>query len=343
MKKLMDDSTISKNDLTQQLKIYNEMDRVTYHNKDLDFAFGLSMTSKNVARYESINNENLKGWHTGAGMSYLYNSDVKHYRDNFWATADMKRLSGTTTLDNEILKDTDDKKSSKTFVGGTKIDDQHASIGMDFENQDKTLTAKKSYFILNDKIVFLGTGIKSTDSSEKYSYDLKIKANGYTLYTDDKQTTTSNDQETNSVFLESTDTKKNIGYHFLNESKITVKKESHTGKWSDINKSQKQDSKTNQYYEVTQKHSNTDSKYAYVLYPGLSKDDFNTKKDKVTVVKQDDDFHVVKDNESVWAGVNYSDSTQTFIINNTKVEVKAKGMFVLKKKDDNTYECSFSS
>ncbi|WP_250313581.1 polysaccharide lyase family 8 super-sandwich domain-containing protein, partial [Staphylococcus aureus] len=31
----------------------------------------------------------LKGWHTGAGMSYLYNSDVKHYRDNFWVTADM--------------------------------------------------------------------------------------------------------------------------------------------------------------------------------------------------------------------------------------------------------------
>ncbi|HCY8794456.1 TPA: polysaccharide lyase 8 family protein [Staphylococcus aureus] len=342
MKSLMDDSTISTNSLTQQLKIYNDMDRVTYHNKDLDFAFGLSMTSKNVARYESINGENLKGWHTGAGMSYLYNSDVKHYRDNFWVTADMKRLSGTTTLDNEILKDTDDKKSSKTFVGGTKVDDQHASIGMDFENQDKTLTAKKSYFILNDKIVFLGTGIKSTGSSKNPVTTIENrKANGYTLYTDDKQTTNSDNQGTNSVFLESTDTKKNIGYHFLNESKITVKKESHTGKWSDINKSQKQDSKTNQYYEVTQKHSNTDSKYAYVLYPGLSKDDFNTKKDKVTVVKQNDDFHVVKDNESVWAGVNYSDSTQTFIINNTKVEVKAKGMFVLKKKDDNTYECSF--
>ncbi|EOB7601840.1 polysaccharide lyase 8 family protein [Staphylococcus aureus] len=342
MKSLMDDSIISTNGLTQQLKIYNDMDRVTYHNKDLDFAFGLSMTSKNVARYESINGENLKGWHTGAGMSYLYNSDVKHYRDNFWVTADMKRLSGTTTLDNEILKDTDDKKSSKTFVGGTKVDDQHASIGMDFENQDKTLTAKKSYFILNDKIVFLGTGIKSTDSSKNPVTTIENrKANGYTLYTDDKQTTNSDNQGTNSVFLESTDTKKNIGYHFLNESKITVKKESHTGKWSDINKSQKQDSKTNQYYEVTQKHSNTDSKYAYVLYPGLSKDNFNTKKDKVTVVKQNDDFHVVKDNESVWAGVNYSDSTQTFIINNTKVEVKAKGMFVLKKKDDNTYECSF--
>ncbi|HEH2624366.1 TPA: polysaccharide lyase 8 family protein [Staphylococcus aureus] len=343
MKSLMEDSAISTNGLTQQLKIYNDMDRVTYHNKGLDFAFGLSMTSKNVARYESINGENLKGWHTGAGMSYLYNSDVKHYRDNFWATADMKRLAGTTTLDNEEPKSTDVKKSSKTFVGGTKFDDQHASIGMDFENQDKTLTAKKSYFILNDKIVFLGTGIKSTDSSKNPVTTIENrKANDYKLYKDDTQTTNSDNQETNSLFLESTNsTQNNIGYHFLNESKITVKKESHTGKWSDINKSQKDIQKTDEYYEVTQKHSNTDSKYAYVLYPGLSKDVFKSKASKVTVVKQEDDFHVVKDNESVWAGINYSDSAKTFEINNTKVEVKAKGMFILTKKDDNTYECSF--
>ncbi|HDI0295215.1 TPA: polysaccharide lyase 8 family protein [Staphylococcus aureus] len=340
MKALMEDSTLSTNDLTQQLKIYNDMDRVTYHNKDLDFAFGLSMTSKNVARYESINNENLKGWHTGAGMSYLYNSDVKHYRDNFWATADMKRLAGTTTLDNEEPKE--NKNSDKTFVGGTKFDDQHASIGMEFENQDKTLTAKKSYFILNDKIVFLGTGIKNTDSSMNPVTTIENrKANGYTLYTDDKQTTNSDNQETNSVFLESTDTKKNIGYHFLNKSKINVKKESHTGKWSEINKSQKTEDKKDEYYEVTQKHSNSDNKYGYVLYPSLSKDVFKSKTSQVTVVKQDDDFHVVKDNESVWAGVNYSDSAKTFEINGTKVEVKAKGMFILKKKDDKTYECSF--
>lgn len=340
MKALMEDSTLSTNDLTQQLKIYNDMDRVTYHNKDLDFAFGLSMTSKNVARYESINNENLKGWHTGAGMSYLYNSDVKHYRDNFWATADMKRLAGTTTLDNEEPKE--NKNSDKTFVGGTKFDDQHASIGMEFENQDKTLTAKKSYFILNDKIVFLGTGIKNTDSSMNPVTTIENrKANGYTLYTDDKQTTNSDNQETNSVFLESTDTKKNIGYHFLNKSKINVKKESHTGKWSKINKSQKTEDKKDEYYEVTQKHSNSDNKYGYVLYPSLSKDVFKSKASQVTVVKQDDDFHVVKDNESVWAGVNYSDSAKTFEINGTKVEVKAKGMFILKKKDDKTYECSF--
>ncbi|MGN5918846.1 polysaccharide lyase 8 family protein [Staphylococcus aureus] len=341
MKSLMTDNSISKNGLTQQLKIYNDMDRVTYHNKDLDFAFGLSMTSKNVARYESINGENLKGWHTGAGMSYLYNSDVKHYRDNFWATADMTRLPGTTTLNDMPSTNT---KNDNSFVGGTKFDEQHASIGMDFENQDKTLTAKKSYFILNDKIVFLGTGIKSTGSSENPITTIENrKANEYKLYKDDIENTTSNDntQETHSVFLESSDTKKNIGYHFLDKPKISVKKETHIGKWKDINNSQSNTQKNDDYYEVTQTHNTSDSKYAYVLYPGLTKSDFKSKNNIVNIIKQDEDFHVIKDNDGIFAGVNYSDSTKTFDINGTKVEVKAKGMFVIKKKDDKTYECSF--
>ncbi|HCY0724996.1 TPA: polysaccharide lyase 8 family protein [Staphylococcus aureus] len=341
MKKLMNDSTISKNDLTQQLKIYNDMDRVTYHNKDLDFAFGLSMTSKNIARYENINGENLKGWHTGAGMSYLYNSDVKHYRDNFWATADMTCLPGTTTLNDMPSTNT---KNDKSFVGGTKLNNKYASIGMDFENQDKTLTAKKSYFILNDKIVFLGTGIKSTDSSKNPVTSVENrKANGYKLFKDDIEITTSdvNAQETHSVFLESNDTKKNIGYHFLDKPKITVKKESHTGKWSEINKSQKKDNKKDEYYEVTQTHNTSDSKYAYVLYPGLSKSDFKSKNNNVSIVKQDEDFHVIKDNDGVFAGVNYSDNTKSFDINGITVELKEKGMFVIKKKDDKAYKCSF--
>lgn len=339
MKKLKNDSTISKNDLTQQLKIYKDMDRVAYHNKELDFAFGLSMTSKNVARYESINNENLKGWHTGAGMSYLYNSDVKHYRDNFWATADMTRLPGTTTLNDMPSTNT---KNDKSFVGGTKLNNKYASIGMDFENQDKTLTAKKSYFILNDKIVFLGTGIKSTDASKNPVTTIENrKANGYTVYKDNTQTTNSNNQETNSVFLESNDTKKNIGYHFLDKPKISVKKETHIGKWKDINNSQSNTQKNDDYYEITQAHNTSENKYAYVLYPGLSKSDFKSKNNNVSIVKQDEDFHVIKDNDGVFAGVNYSDSTKSFDINGITVELKEKDMFVIKKKDDNTYECSF--
>ncbi|HCZ2384846.1 TPA: hyaluronate lyase, partial [Staphylococcus aureus] len=124
---------------------------------------------------------------------------------------------GTTTLNDMQSTNT---KNDKSFVGGTKLNNKYASIGMDFENQDKTLTAKKSYFILNDKIVFIGTGIKSTDSSKKPVTSVENrKANGYKLYKDDIEITTSdvNAQETHSVLLESSDTKKNIGYHFLDK------------------------------------------------------------------------------------------------------------------------------
>ncbi|HCZ3050871.1 TPA: hyaluronate lyase, partial [Staphylococcus aureus] len=169
------------------------------------------------------------------------------------------------------------------------------------------------------------------------------KANGYKLYKDDIEITTSdvNAQETHSVLLESSDTKKNIGYHFLDKPIITVKKETHTGKWKDINNSQSTTQKNDDYYEVTQTHNTSENKYAYVLYPGLSKSDFKSKNNNVSIVKQDEDFHVIKDNDGVFAGVNYSDSTKTFAINGATVELKEKGMFILKKKDDKTYECSF--
>lgn len=41
---------------------------------------------------------------------------------------------------------------------------------------------------------------------------------------------------------------------------------------------------------------------------------------------------MIKDNDGVFAGVNYSDSTKSFDINGITVELKEKGMFVIKRK-----------
>lgn len=71
------------------------------------------------------------------------------------------------------------KKSKKTFVGGTSLGDKYASIGMDFENQQQTLSAKKSWFILDDKIVFVGSGINNKAAQTTIE---NRKADGYTLF-----------------------------------------------------------------------------------------------------------------------------------------------------------------
>lgn len=336
MKKLMDDTSINIKNKPQQIKIYDEMKRLVYHNPNLNYTFGLSLTSDKVSRYESINNENLKGWHTGAGMSYLYNNDVTHYRNHYWPTVNMTHLAGTTTLSDEP---SGDKKSKKTFVGGTSLGDKYASIGMDFENQQQTLSAKKSWFILDDKIVFVGSGINNKAARTTIE---NRKADGYTLYKDNQTLGKSINEEANSVFLKAEDQQNNIGYHFFKPTKLNVDKVERTGSWQDINKNQSSKGVKQTYYEVIQSHTGSNDHYAYVLYPGIDQTDFNQKHNDVSIIKQEDQLHVVKDNvNNVWGIVNYDNETKTFELEGTKIEVKVKGMYIIKKKDAHTFECSY--
>lgn len=336
MKNLMDDTSIHIKNKPQQIKIYDEMKRVVYHNSNLNYTFGLSLTSDKVSRYESINNENLKGWHTGAGMSYLYNDDVTHYRNHYWPTVNMTHLAGTTTLGDEP---SGDKKSKKTFVGGTSLGDTYASIGMDIENQQQTLSAKKSWFILDDKIVFVGNGINNQDAQTTIE---NRKADGYTLYKDNQPLDKAINEETNSVFLKAEDRQNNIGYHFFKPTKLNVDKVERTGSWQDINKNQSNKEVKQTYYEVTQSHAGSNNQYAYVLYPGIDQTKFNQKHNDVSIIKQEDQLHVVKDNvNNVWGIVNYDNETKTFEIEGTKIEIKAKGMYVIKKKDDLSFEGTY--
>lgn len=336
MKNLMDDTSIHIKNKPQQVKIYDEMKRVIYHNPNLNYTFGLSLTSDKVSRYEAINNENLKGWHTGAGIPYLYNDDVTHYRNHYWPTVNMTHLAGTTTLGDEP---SGDKKSKKTFVGGTSLGDKYASIGMDFENQQQTLSAKKSWFILDDKIVFVGSGINNQDAKTIIE---NRKADGYTLYKDNQPLDKAINEEVKSVFLKAQDRQNNIGYHFFKPTKLNVDKVERKGKWQDINKSQSSKEVKQTYYEVTQSHAGSNNQYAYVLYPGIDQTHFNQKHKDVSIIKQEDQLHVVKDNvNNVWGIVNYNNETKTFEIDGTKIEIKAKGMYIIKKKDDYSFEGTY--
>lgn len=76
--------------------VFAAMDRVVHRRPG--WALGLAMHSSRVYNYESINTENLRGWHTTDGMTYLYNDDLTQFSDNFWPTVDPQRLPGTTVI-----------------------------------------------------------------------------------------------------------------------------------------------------------------------------------------------------------------------------------------------------
>ena len=86
-------------------KRFGAMDRVV-HLRD-KFGFTASMSSKRIRNTEGTNDEGLRLWHIGDGLTYLYNTDKNYYSDHYWATVDYQRLPGTTVnrIENRAKKD----------------------------------------------------------------------------------------------------------------------------------------------------------------------------------------------------------------------------------------------
>jgi hyaluronate lyase len=146
------------------------MDRVVALRKG--FGFGVSMCSARIANYESINSENLHGWFTGEGMTYLYlgGADTQFIGD-FWPTVDPYHLPGTTV---EIVRRDDSEGAGKTtsqrWVGGAQVMGRYGIAGMSLADPlSPSLKARKSWFMFDDEIVCLGAGITSPDASEVHT------------------------------------------------------------------------------------------------------------------------------------------------------------------------------
>ena len=134
------------------------IERAVHRRPGWGWTVGLS--SSRIARFESINGENLRGWHTGDGATYLYNRDNGHYTDVYWPTVDSTRLPGVTadtvpsalTAGNATVPPT-------TWSGGAVLDGTWGAVGLDLVPYGSPLRAKKSWFCLDDCVVALGAGI----------------------------------------------------------------------------------------------------------------------------------------------------------------------------------------
>lgn len=128
------------------------------HRRD-GWALAVSMASDRIARYECINNENLKGFHTGAGMSYLYDGDNAQFTDAFWATVDPYRLPGTT-VDSTPLADAAGQTTTTDFAwAGGPVLDGYSAPGMMLQSAETNLVGRKSWFCLDEYVIAVGSGI----------------------------------------------------------------------------------------------------------------------------------------------------------------------------------------
>ena len=255
-------------------KEYPGMDRVVHLRPG--FGFAISMSSNRVYNYESINSEGLKSWYTGDGMTFLYNSDLRQYSEDYWPTVDPYHLPGTT-VNTRPRKDGSGQStlSKQSWVGGVDLNGEYGAAGMELQAvNDAPVTARKSWFMFDDEIVALGTGIASADSYPVYTTVENRKINPNTL-------TVTFDGGAKQLSLGWSETLQNPkwihldgvgGYYFPEGAQLQAGFGAVSSNWNVINKYPKYTSDTpvsKNYVSVWFDHGKqpANASYAYVILP----------------------------------------------------------------------------
>jgi len=258
---------------------FPSMDRVAMHRDG--FSFGLSMSSTRVGGYEinTTSPTNLKGWYTGAGVTYLYlgNPDTQ-YMDSYWATTDWYHLPGTTA---DLSATPDYAVTDQSWVGGAQVGKTYGVAGMSEHPAGTSLYAKKSWFMLDDEIVCLGAGITCSSGGQVDTTveNRKLGKTGTTTFNiaDTVYSVPASTVWANPVTI-STSTSSTwcaldgvAGYYFPEgASNLQAQFTSGFGSWKTINPTDSDSATYTDYYlQIVNKHgmNPTNAKYAYVILP----------------------------------------------------------------------------
>lgn len=325
---IMNDDSIEPRSEYVLHKLFASMDKLVHIMPG--YGFALSMHSSRTYGHELINDEGKRTWNISDGMTYLYNGDRDQYGDGYWAAVDPKRLAGTTTEYVTRSNGAGDRtKNVYSWVGGSSLGD-YGTAGMRYKtlgNSGSTRNGtdvKKSWFMFDDEIVAVGSGITSSTGNyvETVIDNRKIKADGSNQVLIDGIEKSIRDDGAESaekgtkipdaswLYLEGNTENSDIGYYFPGKADIMALKEKRTGNWSAQGTTEGEE--TNQFatfwFEHGRKPSGAD--YSYVILPG--KDASGTESyaadPDIEVLECSEDAHAVRENSLGMTGVNFWNS-----------------------------------
>ncbi|MGG1516379.1 polysaccharide lyase family 8 super-sandwich domain-containing protein [Paenibacillus oryzisoli] len=249
------------------------MDRIFHRGPD--FGFGVSMYSNRTLNYEAGNGENLRGWYTNAGATFLYNNDLDQYTSDYWPTINSYRIPGTTVETRakftnltsgaaDYYQNESNKTSDRSWVGGSDILGLYGAAGMDLHSYwqssaaNENLSAKKSSFMFEDEVVALGAGITRSDTNTATGWDgqpirvetivdnRKLNSAGNNTMTVGSPTTSATAYTANGTktligtnqwvhLAGNTSSGSDIGYVFPGAATVSTYRETRSDAWSSIN------------------------------------------------------------------------------------------------------------
>jgi len=270
--------------------IYPNMDSVVHLKPGWGFA--AVGYSTRIFNYESINDENYWGWHQGDGETYIYNNDLGQYTagtspDYFWWTVNPYRLPGITVDAQQTLSNSQANRtlSTESWVGGSSYAG-YGAFGMQLNDANalkNPLVAKKSWFLFDNEVVCLGSGITSTsnDIIESIVENRMLSKAGTDAFSLNGTNFSTTLGASNSVagvnwaHLTGRVSGSDISYYFPTSATLQVLRETRTGSQAQVMTNGSTTVVSNNYLTFWFSHGAkpTNATYSYVLLPGYSSSD----------------------------------------------------------------------
>ncbi|NUT92987.1 MAG: polysaccharide lyase 8 family protein [Saccharothrix sp.] len=259
-------------------RLFAAMDRAVHRRPQ--WTFSVSMSSARTTFYEVGNGENLRGWHTGSGMTYWWGETYGNgqYSDAFWPAVDPYRLPGTTVSRKALADgaggDWNATRPTNTWAGGAS-DGTYAALGQDVRGLQSTLTGRKSWFCLDDQVVCLGAGITSTDgvAVDTTIDNRNLGASGtHPLVVDGTAQSTSLGWSQRFAGAGWMAIGGFGGYVFPGGATVDAARSERTGAWRDVNRGGTTDAISRRYLTLWFDHGTnpTGATYSYILLPGAT-------------------------------------------------------------------------
>jgi hyaluronate lyase len=188
-------------------------------------------------------------------MTYLYTSDLTQFSDGFWPTVDPQRLPGTTVVAGSMPRP--NQVGDSPIAGGATVDGYSAAM-MQLRTVGEQLNARKSWFLLDDAVIALGSDIRG-DAPEQHVETIVenrlLSGEPALAVAEDGKWACLGD---------------NLGYYFPNGGGWKSARTDRQGSWREINAGSSPAAILRRYQTIWFDHgAKPDSAlYAYVLLPG---------------------------------------------------------------------------
>lgn len=288
--------------------------------RSTDWCSALKMSSNRVIGSEIVNSENLLGIYMGNGAVFFYR-DGKEYEDIFpvW---DWKKLPGVTAYDSDDLFPNKEAyfKNRHDFVGG--VSDMQSGVAALILN-DMELTARKSYFFMDDAVVCLGSGIEGDKApAVTTAIDQKLKRGEVNVY--------KKNSDQNNVFYHD-----GIVYYSFVNCILKMESGKATGNWRRVATMFDTTPVEEEVFSLWIDHgaSPKDAKYGYMVLPKVTKGNWAAAIEKadVQLLRHDRQAHAIC-HQNVIQSVFFEPSS--IIMPDGKVITAEKGCLIMMKQED---------